>query len=280
MKTSLKTSSLGAELHINAIGHEHDLQSFIDHEFWPRFVPDIKLEVDSQESKPDLNLVIESKKGWLFNPITHSLVCPPDNIVHAICTASYMLDAKRQEAQLYTLHGNIIANDTSTIALVGPISGIGKTGLSSHAIEKGWKWLADEKFVMNNQGVYLNSIKGVLQDEKTKQSASDNKPVAASLGRRRIDAFVVPIVTDTPTTTVHTYSQEKAFWHFNEEMSRDVRMTPFALDGPEVPLPSFDSENLATKRRRVAAELSELLPYLFIMGDSDSILDYLSEPIR
>jgi hypothetical protein len=280
-QVSLTASSLGAELRINAEGAEGDLQSFVGNDFWPRFVPGAELEeVDGLTPSPDLGINIDPGAVWRFDPADRSLACPPVNILHAICVAGYMLDAKRQESGLYTLHGNVIANSSDTIALIGPISGIGKTGLSSRAADRGWQWVSDEKFVMSELGEYVGSVKGILRDAKSEQAAGDKEPNANEPYSRKISAFVIPIATDSETLVSHRYDHGKAFWHLNEEISRDVRLAPLALDGPEAPLPSFDYEDLAIRRRRAAANLSSVIPFLSIMGSEDSILDSLSEPIR
>lgn len=277
---SLAASSLGAELHIAAEGRADHLASFVGHDFWPRFVPDVELGIGEPGKNSDLHIAIGSEATWQFDPAGRDLVLPPSNILHAICTAGYMLEAKRQALGLYTVHGNVIANDANTVALIGPISGIGKTTLSSYATSKGWQWISDEKFVLSEQGEYMGSVAGTLQDDKTKQSAGGNEPDVAEPYGRRLDAFVIPIVTDGDALVSHVYDHAKAFWHLHEDMSRDIRVVPFDLNGPEVPLPSFDTEDIATRRRKAAATLSGMVPYISVMGNGDTILDYLSMPIR
>lgn len=279
-KASLTANSFGAALRINMQGATKDLDAFTDDSFWPRFVPGVELEAGEPEHNPDLDIRFDSEAAWRLDPATHELICPPGNIIHAVCAAGYMLDAKRQDSGLYTLHGNVIANPTGAVALLGPISGLGKTGLSSLAADRDWQWVSDEKFVMNHQGEYVGSVAGILQDEKTRQSAGDNEPGVSRTLNRQIGAFVIPIVTDGETLVSHPYDHEKAFWHLHEEMSRDVRMAPLALDGPDVPLPSFDSDNIAIKRRKAAAALSGKIPFISVMGSGEAILDYLSETIR
>lgn len=278
MRTSLIATSLGAELRINADGPVDDLYAFANHDFWPRFVPGAVVEVTEGSHNSDLSVSIDAATDWQFTPEDRSLTFSPNNTKNAICTAGYMLDAKRQALGLYTVHGNIITSSDNTVALVGPISGIGKTGLSSLATHKEWQWVSDEKFVMDDQGEYVGSVVGILQDAKSEQSAAGNEPGTTRPFSRKIGAFVIPIVTDSDALTVHTYERDKAFWHLYEEMSRDVRMTPMTLDGPEVPLPSFDSSELATRRRKVAVELSTRIPFVSVMGRGDAILNYISEP--
>jgi hypothetical protein len=95
---------------------------------------------------------------------------------------------------------------------------------------------------------------------------------------RSISGFVIPVVTNGGNLVSHRYDDAKAFWHLQDEISRDIRMAPFALDGPETPLPSFDTEVIAFKRRRAAANLSKTIPFQSVMGEADAILDYLSKP--
>ena len=282
LETFLRIDSTGVQLDINVEAHTNSvLKKFVNNEFWARFIPGLRISKLDKHQQAELNICINDSTPWHLDMDGKSVGFSPKDILHGICLSGYLLEAKRQERGFYTVHGNVIAKKDKTIALIGQISGIGKTTLSAFAAGKGWQWLSDDVFVIDEHGNFVGSTRGTLDDKKTKKSSAGLTPDNSGT-RRSISMFVIPIVTPVSNNSapiVHTYKQDKAFWHLYEEMTRNIRMTQTDMSGPSVPFPSLDSVDISVRRRQAAKNISSRTPMKFVMSGAQAILNNIESSL-
>ena len=271
MKQFYRVTSAGAELPFSLDGSEPFVDHVANHSFWHDYViGQVEPSVNTEEY-----VQIAESPALSYSLDPHRIHCDTDHAHQGIKFANHYLEQRRQAGGAYTIHGNVISSPHAeyTAALIGGVSGIGKSTLSALALEQGWEWVSDEKFLLDERGNFVQGLATTLQDEKTQLAIGACTPTYQP-AQRPIDAFVFPIVS-AQALEVHHYDQGKAYWHLYEEMSRNITASRGTLHG-YMPLMSADQPNIAWRRARTAELLSNRLPMYFMMGQSQAILEQIA----
>lgn len=274
MKKYVTIQSSKASLPLQIIGSRNFIDTVLSHPFWKEYV--ICQIVDKPSTRSTQNHITISESPTLRYDIQEQKVeCNITCITSAIKFVSHLLEYYRQRKDIYTVHGNVITLGERSIALIGGISGIGKTSLSAKATQSGWEWTSDEKFLINDKAQYIQGLTGIQNDSKTKNASEGAFPVSPR-NSRQICAFIVPIITEGTLVTYH-YSINKATYHIYEELSRNITASRAILQGHPTPLPSVDNPDISTKRYLHAQTIAKTVPMHFTMGPVESILQKARE---
>lgn len=243
----------------------------LNHGFWRQYT------IGSVERCAEVHrgseMIIQSPTLEIGDGFIH---CDNDHIFSGIKYISLHAEAARQEVGQYTIHGSVIALGGLAVAMVGGVSGIGKTTIASTAQrQKRWEWLSDEKFEIDQGGRYLCGLGEVLNDPKSQTAASGESPVDSSktLAPLPISSFIIPIVTGEHEATAYEYDQEKALYHFYGELTKTISAGNALLYGYDHPLQSTDNRRISAKRYEVAKYLAKHLRMVYLRGSPEKILD-------
>ena len=276
MMISFTVSSCGFALRANVAGKADVATALLAAPQWSMFIPDVTVVSGPSHSEPaDISIECIAETFFNYDPSSKRIVTDSAHIITVIATISYLLEQVRQENELFTLHGNLISNNKYSVALIGGISGIGKTTLSVHMQTAGWKWYSDDKFIINAHAECVGVMHTPLADEKTKNAIGLQKPNMYDT-RVTLTHLIIPIVTDESEMTVHYYDSSKASWHIYEELSRDIRLSNglFDMFGP---LPSFDTITASQYRGKCSGVLARKLPMIYLRGNLLDICRFLQE---
>lgn len=272
MRTQAVAHSLEAELPFVVTGSDDFVHTALTHPMWHEYV------MATIEQRPASDAVVELHEAPLptYTILPPMIQCTLGTISSGVRLISHLLERERQGHGIYTVHGNVISLGEKAVALIGGISGIGKTALSAQSTTQGWRWIADEKFLIDESCSYRFGRSIILNDQKTHDAAGLVRPTAST--PREIHASVIPILTDS-ALEVHNYSSEKALYHYYEELSRDITGARALFMGYDFPLPSVDTQQLAARRHRAAEHLSESRPMYFMLGTAAAILEAIEQRI-
>ena len=242
---------------------------------WQMLLPDVRIaHIDTTSTTPDISIEGVSGSSFQYEPMSEQITTDIGHISSTIATISYIFERHRQEQNQYTVHGNLVSkNGQAAIAFIGGISGIGKSTLSAFVQQQGWKWLSDDKFVVDAQSLSIGVMSQSLADEKTLKAIGTQKTDERH-DNLPIFHFIIPIVTDEENLTVHYYDREKALWHIYEELSREIRISNGLLDAFG-PLPSFDTQLAAKNRVETARFYAENIPMIYLRGNREKIFAFL-----
>ncbi|PID31326.1 hypothetical protein CR983_01695 [Candidatus Saccharibacteria bacterium] len=242
-----------------------DLQS---NPFWDEYV--VGNIEDSSENEPYVSVVQSRDLSYRGRVI----YCDQAHTRAGIKFIAHHAETLRQEASQYTVHGNVILLGEMAVALVGGVSGIGKTSVASYATTRGHGWLSDEKFAMTDTAEYVQGLQKVLPDTKSIAAAKGMEPDAVCAPAKcRVGMFVIPLLTDEEKPTVHEYTPDKAEYHYYGELGRNITASCGLMRDFPCPLASADSELAATKRAKTAGYLSKHVPMACVRGNCESIVD-------
>lgn len=256
-------------------GDRRIIEALIDASSWQMLIPDVTVTyAHTIPPRTDIILVGSSDPLFLYEPSRQQITTDLGHIFSAIATISYIFEGVRQERAQYTIHGNLVSDGgKKTIALIGGISGIGKSTLSAYLQQYGWRWLSDDKFIVDAQARCVGVMSQPLGDKKTRK-AIGTQGLDKSHGDLSLSYLVIPLVTNEENLTVHYYDREKALWHIYEELSRDIRISNGLLDSFG-PLPSFDTPQAAVSRLDIARSYSANIPMVYLRGSCEKILAFL-----
>lgn len=276
MTKSFIISSCGFSLRASITGKRDVATALLATPEWGMLIPNLTIALEPSHTElADINIECTAKPLFNYDPNSKRIVTDSTHIITVVATFSYLLEQVRQEHKMFMLHGNLISNGKNSIALIGGISGIGKTTLSAHMQTAGWKWYSDDKFIVNARAECVGVMHFPLADEKTKKAVGSQKLDVYDT-RATLTHLIIPIVTDESELTVHYYDNDKASWHIYEELSRDIRLSNGLLDmfGP---LPSFDTLTASQYRAKYSKVFAEKLPMIYLRGNRSAIRGFLQE---
>jgi len=271
MKQFYRVTSAGGELPFSIEGSGPFVNHVAHHPFWEQYViGSVSCGVNNDEY-----VQIAESPTQVYSLDPHRIECDTEHAYQGIKFANHYLEQQRQAGGVYTIHGNVITNPESshTTALIGGVSGIGKSTLSAFAKQNGWQWVSDEKFLLDERGNFVQGLATTLQDEKTQRAIGAMTP-SHHTEPRPIDTLVFPVVCNQLLEQFR-YDHGKAYWHLYEEMSRNITASRGTLSG-YMPLMSADQPNIAWRRMHAAEALSHRIPMYFMMGRAEDILAQLS----
>ncbi len=272
MRAHAIAHSLEARVPFTVTGSDDFVHTSFTHPMWHEYVM-ATVEHRSEGDEAGVELYEGGRTTYTISP--PMIECTQDTVSSGIRFVSHLLERERQERGIYTIHGNVITLGERAIALIGGVSGIGKTTLSAQSTLHGWKWIADEKFLIDEACSYRFGRSVILDDKKTHEAAGSVRPTPPT-SQLEICASVIPIVTDSKLQT-HKYSPEKALYHYYEELTRDITGARALFMGYDSPLPSVDMPELSARRRRTAERLSESRPMYFMLGTAAAILEEIEQ---
>lgn len=242
-----------------------------DHYFLLEYIPNAR--VIKSKAQAELNVHIGNTFDWQDKHITITKV--DSDIRSFIVIVGALLEHKRQLCRLYQVHGSAVAIKGNAVAIIGGMSGIGKTSLAlfmhtmPHVI-----FIGDEKFVLDGQNKTLVGGCPISKDNyksKNIQSVS----VAPYNGAVHLNLVVFPIITDEPSITYYKIDSLKLFWHLYEEASRDIRNLNMLYDNFTKTANSFDSDNIMKQRLIDIQNISTSTPAYFIRGNVSEVAKFI-----
>lgn len=254
------------------------LDNLLVYSFWDEFIPDCELNLCDENATPIIT-IIESSRKYIDESLK-IIYANKNTYTQVIVYIDAQLEPLRQLQHLYTIHGSCIRSaSSSTFALIGAVSGLGKTTLAADSVEYGFRWIFDEKFIVDNENKLRGGVSRALNDEKTKKAQGNKSPQGIESVSLHINAVIIPIVTSEDSCTVHALSLDRRVWQLYDETTRDIRLINGRLDGYEQPLQSKDSLYISQLRKKDTDRMALGLPIYYMRGSSSAILERLSSLI-
>ncbi|MGC8681957.1 MAG: hypothetical protein ACP5TF_01520 [Candidatus Acidifodinimicrobium sp.] len=202
-----------------------------------------------------------------------------DNTDNIISIAKHLLERKKQESGMYSIHGSAVSKRGKAIFLFGWKD----TGKSSTAISlvkyKGFSFVSDGQATIDSNARIVGKVK-IMEElspyikknykisesmEELVQDNQDEKP--------KIAAFVYPQISNSNLKTIWGYS-EKSIFHMYELLSIEIRgVYSCYIDRFRRPLSSLDTVDLSVKRIALARRIAKTIPIIQIKGDMQFICD-------
>ena len=253
-------SSFGCNIKLVVNGSQLFYQALLTDRFWQEFVPGLSFDNSSQSNDIwTINEAEELKYLEAQRTIEAALV----DIKKIIVIIESAFEVLRQQEHKYTMHGAVIEKSGCAVALIGNVSGIGKTTLASFAADKGWSWLIDEKFTIYKSKM-IGGTKNILNDDKTRASAGTNSPKPGEPYRLRL--ICQPVVTGGVSVSRFDMTYEKSLWTLYGEVTRDIRQVDGVIKKDRLILQSLDTEELARSRLNNIENLAKDTPVVFVSG--------------
>lgn len=292
----LLVSSINRKLIVRA--DDGVIDQLYEHSFLKQYIPESEIQkVESDEaSLPHLLLTQSDTTEFSFSEqIAEIKGDIPNSIsLHDIVTViDYCLDYSRQKNAEYCLHGSAVASQAGQgVYFLGPVSGLGKTTTAINlCLDRAFKFVADEKLVINENGDILGGIKHVSYNKTSLQNsirvnvsgksekelsdhlAIESEPVSLKL-------VILPIVIQGSTLDCESWDKKKAEFHIYEEMTRKIRGTSRRIENFTFPLQSIDSLILSKRRVKSAKKIADLASFYVIRGEVKQIMDKIEELLR
>lgn len=212
-------------------------------------------------------------EGWQFT-------APADIKPQAlIVVAGHCLEAVRQAAGRYLIHGSAVAVGSGATLFFGAASGIGKTSLAiALARQSGGLFLGDDKIIIDESGMVLGGPdkvhlnKAVLGD---KLGLSENISVDAKA--TQLSRLVMPVIQpgENINVQIDQWDVEKTAFHLYEEASRSIRGVSKRVYNDTYALPSLDTRKLALRRSRAINKLASQVQGVALYGSLDTAVQWL-----
>lgn len=265
----ISSGHLAITLHIE--GSDEFVRALVSHSFWREYIPSVQI-TPSASQEADHDWTIKEANNPNYSLADGSIEIPQDLIVPAIVIIDTQFERLRQSCGLFTLHGSVIGDEAGAIGFIGGVSGLGKTSISAYAARHGFSWLCDEKFVIDEEGVVRAGVAAILNDEKTRLSSGDVRPVGLT-SARPLQLLCIPLITSENEAVVHVLDSRRAVWQLYDEMSRDIRQINGMLQGFTTPLPSFDTTAISRRRQKAVLKLADQIPVVYVRGSTEVVLE-------
>ncbi len=268
-------SSFSSTIQLIVDGSATFKQALLNEPFWHEFIPGFQcIKVD--EPKQTWHVIEDS--AFDFQEADRTIRSSIENVRSVVLIVEATFEYLRQECNFYTLHGSIIAHGDMAVALIGTVSGIGKTRLAAHASKHGWSWLVDEKFTLKHNQV-IGGTRGLLNDRKTRTSAQGTTPTSWTRSYP-LAAICQPIITTEASITRFDMTEQKAHWTLYDEMTRDIRQVNGIIHASAPPLQSRDTDAIAQARMKAVASLVHTVPVLYLRGPEQLLLAEITSTLH
>ncbi len=178
-----------------------------------------------------------------------------------------LLEQKRQAHRLYQVHGAAVAINNKAIAIIGGMSGIGKTTLAVTLQQlPNAEFIGDEKFVLDGQTQTIVAACPLSKDNLKNKTACDST-LNIRTKSAKLALVVFPIITNETELTCYKLDRLKLFWHLYEEASRDIRNLNFLYNNFTETQNSFDTRHIMKQRLADIQNISNHTPAYFIRGN-------------
>ena len=242
-----------------------------NHYFLSEYIPNV--HVIGSKAQAELNVYIGDTFDWQDKHIT--ITTADSDIRSFIVIVGALLEQKRQHCRLYQVHGSAVAIKDNAVAIIGGMSGIGKTTLALFMQTMPYAmFIGDEKFVLDGQNKTLVGGCPISKDNnKSKNLQSVN--LSPHNGAVHLCLIVFPVITDELSVTYYKFDSLKLFWHLYEEASRDIRNLNMLYDNFTKTVNSFDSDDVMKQRLADIQNISTSTPAYFIRGNAAEVAKFI-----
>lgn len=283
MSNTLYFSTSGFNFKIN---NRTDIPLNISDSFWKEYIPDFS--VKGIEESVEINITLGDIKYPQIKVNDNIDILLPLNLNYSdkdlITLIDYGIEPFRNSKETYCFHGNYVSKDGMGIAIIGGVSGLGKTSLAINLSNKdGYKLLADEKFLLTKLGVYAGGVSVMRFNKETlkdfNDESYDGKSLFIPVSEVKTKVFIQPIITDQQIH-IEEWSNTKANFHLYEELTRKTRGVSRLISNFTLPVHSLDTDELANKRQKFCRELSTNLRFYTVRGNPDAIFKFIENNIN
>lgn len=211
--------------------------------------------------------------NWQDNTIT--ITDADSDLRSVIVILGALLEQKRQQHRLYQVHGSAVAIDGNAVAIIGGMSGIGKTTLALALQDlPGATFIGDEKFVLDGK---KRDIVGAcpLSNDNHKSNAVYDSAVNGCTKAANLGLVVFPVITNETELTCYKLDELKLFWHLYEEASRDIRNLNFLYNNFSETQNSFDTRRIMKQRLADIQNIAAHIPAYFIRGNMADVSKFI-----
>ena len=198
-----------------------------------------------------------------------------EHIFSVIVVAGTILERKRQEKRLYQVHGAAVKIRDKSVAIIGGMSGIGKTTLALNLSDfPESSFIGDEKFIID--GNSLKILGGcLLSKSNLKTKIVDEADLAYETKPTNLGLVIFPIIADETELTAHRLTPLKLSWHLYEEASRDIKGLNFLLNNFSEAHNGFDTDSIMQQRLNDCRNIADTTPGYFLRGNLQKVSDFI-----
>lgn len=279
------SQNLGVQITTEGINIEQLWQEVVENPLLQRFIPNLafngkellQLRVINSKSK---NAQLDQNVGLL-----QGIYKKDFSSTDVIVMAEYLLERKRQEKGIYTIHSTAIYKNDVGMLLVGNLTGAGKTStaLTMHN-SFGFGIYSDEKTQIDSQLNLVGQVNKIILEYKTKKTlgslsnASNNEFEIDKVVDKKLSIIIIPIVIESAVTpTIIKYSQAQIKWLLYEELSKDIRLVNGLVHTFSYPVMSQDSFEIAQAREQLSEEISKKIPVFLVKGQLNQIVETINQ---
>lgn len=250
---------------------KHIQAALAAHYFLPEYIPNVCIKA----SKLPTEITVCHGGAFIWRDKTITIMDTDGDLRSVIVILGTLLEQKRQQHRLYQVHGSAVAIDGNAVAIIGGMSGIGKTTLALALQDlPGAAFIGDEKFVLDGQKQAIVGACPLSKDNRKSETAFDfclntyKKPAKLAL-------VVFPVITNETELTYYKLDKLKLFWHLYEESSRDIRNLNFLYNNFTETQNSFDTRRIMKQRLTDIQNISAHTPAYFIRGNMADVSKFI-----
>jgi|GEM_PF-2629239 len=266
-QSSYFVSSFDCTIELIVVGSGAFHRALQDDAFWHEFVPGF---THRKVAGPQMTWLINEDESLGYDLANRTIHANTKTTKKVVIIIEAAFEYLRQQHSLYTMHGSVIVHKDKAVALIGNLSGIGKTTLASYASSRGWRWASDEKFTLSGANI-IGGTSGILDDEKTRASASGASPSSPNQPHP-LALICQPLVTGETSVTKFVMSPEKTLWTLYDEVTRDIRQVDGIIDTSLPALQSFDDDEITKNRMDAVHALTHRIPVVYLRGPEPLLL--------
>lgn len=241
------------------------------HYFLPEYIPSVCIKT----SKHPAEIIISHGTAFFWRGNNITITGEENDLRSVIVILGALLEQKRQAHRLYQAHGAAVVINNKAVAIIGGMSGIGKTTLAL-ALQNlpGGTFIGDEKFVLDGQE---RAIVGAcpLSKDNYKNDTGYTVDINRCTKAVKLGLVVFPVITNETELTYYKLDALKLFWHLYEEASRDIRNLNFLYNNFTETRNSFDRASIMKQRIADIQNISTRTPAYFIRGNASDVSKFI-----
>lgn len=209
-----------------------------------------------------------------------------------VALMGYLLERCRQERGVYTISGSAVGKRDRGLLIFGGASGLGKTSLAAKLCsEFGFFLLADERVLLaqvrsrgERPSAYILGGVGEPAFNKPASLYQIDKGLAeigTAISKRtapcKLLLAIQPLICKEGSLGVDRWDEDKADWHFYEELSRKIRGVSRRIHNLTYPLPPLDTLDISKRRAVFSWQVAQTVPFYSIAGDLTKVAHKVAE---
>ncbi len=262
-----------------SFNNERFLKDMIASDFIKKYIPSPEI---TENPKSDFyispRIVVKDSNVFAFEENYPEFKYQGNDFYDILFLAEYLLERKRQEANLYSTHSSCAEKEGKAVLLYG-WKDTGKTSTAIHlAKEHGFKFFSEGRTVIDDDFNLVGTIQYLEEDNeflKNKYNFQENcldvtKLCEVSNVIPKLNMLVYPQITESPFEA-RIWDDGKNRYHLYEQFSQVIRGVAKNINDYTQPVQSIDTPKLAMQRALFTKKLSDKFKTQQLRGSLEDI---------